>query len=75
MSMVGTNITIKKYYLPQDQTVILTKVFYVVGRSLGNKLHRGDRSPEEYGYVNQSGLSRKVRRSVLTYTKLLMKRL
>lgn len=37
----------KKYNIPRDKMVILTKVFSVVGQSPADKLLRGDRIPEE----------------------------
>lgn len=50
---------IKQHNLPRDEIVVLTKVFYTVGREPKSLL---DRAPEEFdkdGYVNQRGLSRK----------------
>ncbi|KIL67044.1 hypothetical protein M378DRAFT_185809 [Amanita muscaria Koide BX008] len=51
---------IKKLNLPRDEIVVLTKLFFVVGRS--NEFFLSpthDPSPDERGYVNQYGLSRK----------------
>ena len=52
---------IKKWNLPRDEIVIMTKVFFAVGREPG--ADPGDMSSEERNlnrFVNQSGLSRKV---------------
>lgn len=50
---------IKKYNLPREEIVVLTKVCGVVGRTRREKYYPSP-NPEEYGYVNQFGLSRKV---------------
>lgn len=68
LSEVILGNAIKRYDLPRDEIVVLTKLFGVVGRSVGDKYHRGDRNPEEYGYINQSGLSRKVPTFLLLFT-------
>ncbi|KAG2006291.1 hypothetical protein CC2G_002616 [Coprinopsis cinerea AmutBmut pab1-1] len=49
---------IKKFNLPREEIVILTKVYFAVGKKLGdNALHGSD--ADSKGYVNQYGLSRK----------------
>ncbi|KAI5123248.1 hypothetical protein M0805_001337 [Coniferiporia weirii] len=52
---------IKKFNFPRDEIVIMTKCYGVVCRSYGDSMYNGNegRIPEEEGYVNQSGLSRK----------------
>jgi len=50
---------IKKLNLPRDEIVILTKLYGVVARDYGTNFARNGQNPEEYGYVNQRGLSRK----------------
>jgi aryl-alcohol dehydrogenase-like predicted oxidoreductase len=66
---------IKKYELPRDEIVVMTKVFmpwhwfsclysynaqvfFRVSRTMGDRTQGGN--PDEGGYVNQHGLSRKV---------------
>jgi len=49
---------IKQYNLPRDEIVVMTKVFFTVARTYGDIIY-GDRKPDEEGYVNQYGLSRK----------------
>lgn len=51
---------IKKYNFPRDEIVVMTKLFATVARTPG-EFYIGEKNPEEYGYVNQRGLSRKVR--------------
>jgi len=50
---------IKKLKLPRDEIVIMTKVYNVVGRTPSEKLFRSQTNPDQLGYVNQRGLSRK----------------
>jgi len=47
---------IKKYNLPRDGIVVMTKVYATVGRTAQ---YAGHPNPDEIGYVNQHGLSRK----------------
>ncbi|CDZ97342.1 Voltage-gated shaker-like K channel, subunit beta/KCNAB [Phaffia rhodozyma] len=49
---------IKKYDLPRDNLVIMTKVYNLTTRSPGEKIS-GRVEAEKKGYVNQQGLSRK----------------
>ncbi|KAF8800902.1 Aldo/keto reductase [Phlegmacium glaucopus] len=46
---------IKQHNLPRDEIVILTKVYFTVGRTINTPIGAAD----EEGYVNQHGLSRK----------------
>ncbi|KAF8954454.1 NADP-dependent oxidoreductase domain-containing protein [Flammula alnicola] len=48
---------IKQLKLPRDEIVVMTKVFYLVGKTPGTVLFQGNH--DELGYVNQHGLSRK----------------
>ncbi|KAF7976407.1 hypothetical protein HWV62_6807 [Athelia sp. TMB] len=54
MSEVILGKAIKQLSLPRDEIVILTKVFFTVGHKYTDK-----DTPENGGYVNQRGLSRK----------------
>jgi len=46
---------IKQHNLPRDEIVVMTKVFFTVGRGYAIAINSGDSD----GYVNQHGLSRK----------------
>lgn len=50
---------IKKLNLPRDEIVVMTKVFNVVGREYNISQLGGRQDPDQNGYVNQHGLSRK----------------
>ncbi|KII87981.1 hypothetical protein PLICRDRAFT_42549 [Plicaturopsis crispa FD-325 SS-3] len=51
---------IKKLQLPRDEIVVMTKLYMPVAKEHGvNLLTTRDKTPEEQGYVNQHGLSRK----------------
>ncbi|KAN0090861.1 NADP-dependent oxidoreductase domain containing protein [Tylopilus felleus] len=50
---------IKKLNLPRDEIVVMTKVYNVVGRTPSKKLFKSPVHPDQLGYVNQRGLSRK----------------
>ncbi|KAG2035789.1 aryl-alcohol dehydrogenase [Suillus americanus] len=50
---------IKKLNLPRDEIVVMTKVFNVVGREFDIPQLAGRKNPDQNGYVNQHGLSRK----------------
>ncbi|KDQ17443.1 hypothetical protein BOTBODRAFT_144256 [Botryobasidium botryosum FD-172 SS1] len=51
---------IKQHNLPREELVIMTKVYYVKARTPAEKYWGGEQgTPEDYGYVNQHGLSRK----------------
>ncbi|KAG6373475.1 Aldo keto reductase [Boletus reticuloceps] len=50
---------IKRLDLPRDEIVVMTKVYNVVGREYSVNQITGRRDPDQNGYVNQHGLSRK----------------
>ncbi|KAG8926129.1 hypothetical protein FRC02_009194 [Tulasnella sp. 418] len=50
---------IKQHNLPRNEIVIMTKVMFVVGKAPGVNLAVTGEKPDEVGYVNQRGLSRK----------------
>ncbi|KAF9449634.1 aryl-alcohol dehydrogenase [Macrolepiota fuliginosa MF-IS2] len=50
---------IKKLNLPRDEIVILTKLNGTVVRNFEINFFASDKKPDEVGYVNQHGLSRK----------------
>lgn len=58
LSEVVLGKAIKKWNLPRDEIVVMTKVFFVVGRTPQESYINVPR-PEAAGYVNQTGLSRK----------------
>ncbi|KAJ7285736.1 aryl-alcohol dehydrogenase [Mycena rebaudengoi] len=58
LSEVVLGKAIKKFNLPRDEIVIMTKLFAVVGRE-PNVMFDSIESSDKAGYVNQRGLSRK----------------
>jgi len=50
---------IKKLNLPRDEIVVMTKLFMTVAKEPGTNLIVTGQNPDEVGYVNQHGLSRK----------------
>jgi len=60
LSDVVLGNVIKKLSLPRDEIVVMTKVYRVVGRTPSEKLSKPGVRPDELGYVNQRGLSRKI---------------
>jgi len=51
---------IKQFNLPRDEIVVMTKVYFTVGREPKVAfLNPAVESPDNFGYVNQHGLSRK----------------
>jgi len=50
---------IKQYNLPREEIVVMTKVYFVVGREPSVKIMGPADNPDNSGYVNQHGLSRK----------------
>ncbi|KAG8977475.1 hypothetical protein FRB90_008783 [Tulasnella sp. 427] len=50
---------IKKFNIPRNEIVIMTKIRGAVGRAPGVNFLKTKENPEEVGYVNQSGLNRK----------------
>ncbi|KAH7888839.1 aryl-alcohol dehydrogenase [Phlebopus sp. FC_14] len=59
LSEVILGKAIKKLNLPRDEIVVMTKVYNVVGRTPGEKVFKSTAHPDQLGYVNQRGLSRK----------------
>ncbi|KZS87848.1 oxidoreductase, partial [Sistotremastrum niveocremeum HHB9708] len=50
----------KEYNLPREEIVVMTKVFFTVGKAPSVSFFEGSTStPDQSGYVNQHGLSRK----------------
>ncbi|KAF4611739.1 hypothetical protein D9613_003721 [Agrocybe pediades] len=50
---------IKELKLPRDELVIMTKLYGVVGRTPSTAYFGSAKNPDDDGYVNQHGLSRK----------------
>jgi len=50
---------IKQHNLPREEIVVMTKVYGVVGHEPGTNFWRDGKNPDEHGYINQHGLSRK----------------
>jgi len=50
---------IKQFNLPRDEIVVMTKVYFVVGREPNVSFLNPADNPDEAGYCNQHGLSRK----------------
>jgi len=50
---------IKELKLPRDEIVIMTKVYGTVGRDYKTAFWANAQNPDDHGYVNQHGLSRK----------------
>ncbi|KAG1832444.1 aryl-alcohol dehydrogenase [Suillus variegatus] len=59
LSEVVLGNAIRKLNLPRDEIVVMTKVYNVVGRTPGEKVFKSSTHPDQLGYVNQRGLSRK----------------
>lgn len=57
LSEVILGNAIKKYNLPRDEIVVMTKVFFTVDRAPETII--APKTSENYSYVNQKGLSRK----------------
>ena len=60
MSEVVLGKAIKQLKLPREDIVVMTKVFCAVGRQEDHRALMG-KDADDAGYVNQHGLSRKVR--------------
>lgn len=58
LSEVILGKAIKQHALPRDEIVVMTKVYFAVGHEYSTQM---EDMTEAKGYVNQSGLSRKVR--------------
>ncbi|KAF9522114.1 oxidoreductase [Crepidotus variabilis] len=50
---------IKQLNLPRDEIVVMTKVYGTVPKKLSDNFWSNGKNPDEYGLVNQHGLSRK----------------
>ncbi|KAF4611740.1 hypothetical protein D9613_003722 [Agrocybe pediades] len=50
---------IKELELPRDEIVVMTKLWGVVGREPSTVFYGSGKNPDDHGYVNQHGLSRK----------------
>jgi aryl-alcohol dehydrogenase-like predicted oxidoreductase len=50
---------IRKYGLPREEIVVMTKLNGLVTRTQGEQYFGTGKNPDDYGYVNQFGLSRK----------------
>ncbi|KAG1885006.1 aryl-alcohol dehydrogenase [Suillus subluteus] len=59
LSEVVLGNAIKKLSLPRDEIVVMTKVYRVVSRTPSERLSKPGVRPDQLGYVNQRGLSRK----------------
>ncbi|KAG8959374.1 hypothetical protein FRC03_008071 [Tulasnella sp. 419] len=59
MSEVVLGKAIKKYNLPRDEIVVMTKLFFVVGREINETGWMTPQQIAEKRYINQHGLSRK----------------
>jgi len=57
LSEVILGKAIKKYNFPREEIVIMTKVYFTVNRTPETII--SPKTPEDYSYVNQKGLSRK----------------
>ncbi|KAF8728409.1 hypothetical protein AX14_006684 [Amanita brunnescens Koide BX004] len=59
VSEVVLGKAIKEFNLPRDEIVVMTKVYFPVPESPAIYLIRSGLAPDEYGFVNRHGLSRK----------------
>ncbi|PAV15225.1 Aldo keto reductase [Pyrrhoderma noxium] len=59
LSEVLLGKAIKKYNLPRDEIVVMTKCYFTVRRNPEDQMYMDPTLPEKNGYVNQFGLSRK----------------
>ncbi|KAI0049042.1 Aldo/keto reductase [Auriscalpium vulgare] len=57
LSEIVLGKAIKQHHFPRDEIVVMTKVHGLVARTVTERYR--DKSPEDFGYVNQEGLSRK----------------
>lgn len=62
LSEVILGKAIKQHNIPRDEIVVMTKAWATVGKEPGTVIRGQD--PDKLGYVNQHGLSRKVRNSI-----------
>ncbi|KAJ3541586.1 hypothetical protein NM688_g6062 [Phlebia brevispora] len=59
LSEVILGKAIKKLNLPREELVIMTKLFAPVAPEPGINMQAGGKTPQDYGVINQQGLSRK----------------
>ncbi|KAJ8514443.1 hypothetical protein ONZ45_g8012 [Pleurotus djamor] len=59
LSEVILGKAIKQHNLPRDEIVVMTKLFGTVARDYGYSFTVQGGNPDEMGYINQHGLSRK----------------
>jgi len=59
LSEVILGKAIKQLKLPRDEIVVMTKVYGTVAHEYGTNFIVAGKSPDQLGYVNQHGLSRK----------------
>jgi len=59
LSEVILGKAIKQYNLPRHEIVVMTKCFFLVPHTPAESYYRSKENSDEYGYVNQKGLSRK----------------
>jgi diketogulonate reductase-like aldo/keto reductase len=60
LSEVALGKAIKQHNLPREEIVVMTKLYCAVGKKDDHVFVMG-RGADDLGYVNQHGLSRKVR--------------
>ncbi|KAF8891760.1 aryl-alcohol dehydrogenase [Infundibulicybe gibba] len=59
LSEVITGKAIKQLKLPREEIVVMTKLYGTVAREYGTNFASTGKNPDEHGYINQHGLSRK----------------
>ncbi|RDX41300.1 Aldo/keto reductase [Lentinus brumalis] len=59
LSEVILGNAIKKFDLPRDELVIMTKLCGAVSKEYGTNIYAEGKTPEEVGIINQKGLNRK----------------
>ncbi|EDR02306.1 uncharacterized protein LACBIDRAFT_254038, partial [Laccaria bicolor S238N-H82] len=74
LSEVTVGKAIKQLNLPRDEIVVMTKVFFTVGRSINAPFLQGN-VQDQMGYVNQHGLSRKAHHHIFESVKHSLERL
>lgn len=58
---------IKQHNLPRDEIVVMTKVYFTVARGTKDLMALPNEELDKQRYVNQHGLSRKVRTGILVF--------
>ncbi|KDQ53182.1 hypothetical protein JAAARDRAFT_39550 [Jaapia argillacea MUCL 33604] len=59
LSEIVLGKAVKQLLLPRDEIVVMTKLYGVVGKEYGDNMLKSEQHPDDLGYVNQHGLSRK----------------